>query len=216
MEALQDGKLANLEKRQSVADIERAIEAVHAHDMRVIGLFMIGFDEDDERSAGAMVDFCEARAVDSMSIYCLTEYPSLPGRTLPRYRICETDLDYYNGHFVTTFPMRMPPSVLERSVFDALSRYYNPRKIVDAIADLDPREALMQLAHYLQFRRMADVSTKHQRKLEAIERPYYGPGGRLREEALRARPLVTAPLPPDVLADWRDPEAEAATPIALQ
>lgn len=209
MESIQDDKLHTLEKRQSVDEIKRAIAEIHRYGMRVIGLFMMGFDEDDADSPDRIVNFCEQNRVDSMSIYCLTEYPSLPGRTLPRYRVCELDMDYYNGHFVTTFPLQLRPSVLEQRVFAALSRFYHPRKMLQALRQADPRQALMLLGHLLQFRKMTAASDVHQLKLRAIEEPYYGADGRLREAFLRENPLLKTPLHPDVLADWQDPAALA-------
>jgi radical SAM superfamily enzyme YgiQ (UPF0313 family) len=205
MESTDDKKLVDLKKKQSVDEVRRAIRAIHAADMTVMGLFMVGFDDDTVETPGAIVDFCEAEGVDYLSLYCLTEYPELPGRTLPRYRIVETDLDYYTGHYVTTFPLQMPPSVLERAVFDALERYYRPTKLWKALGRKKPVELLKHCALYANTLEMAAVSRQHRKKLERLEAPYYGPDGRLRVDRLRASPIVRHPLHPDTLAGWKDP-----------
>jgi radical SAM superfamily enzyme YgiQ (UPF0313 family) len=211
MEATDDTKLLDLKKKQSVGEIRRSIEAIHQAGMTVMGLFMIGFDDDDAGTAGAIVDFCEENAVDYLSLYCLTEYPELPGRTLPRYRVCETDLDYYTGHYVTTFPLQLAPSELERTVFAALERFYRPTKLWSALGRKKPIELLKHLALYSQMLEMGAVSRRHQEKLRRIEAPYYGADGRLRVERLQAAPVIRHPLRPDVLAGWSDPAGPLVT-----
>ena len=57
------------------------------------------------------------------------------------------------------------------------------------------------------------VSLQHQRRLAEIEAPYYR-GDDLQVDLLRARPVVTDPLPPDLLAGWRDPD-DLVAPAAL-
>ena len=204
MEAIEDGKLFDLKKRQSVEEIRRAIGAIHDAGMTVMGLFMVGFDEDTVRTADAIVDFCERHGVDYVSLYCLTEYPELPGRTLPRYRICETDLDYYTGHYVTTFPLQAPPSQLEAAVFAALRRFYRPTKLFGG-ARKKPIELLKLTALYAQMMEMSAVSKRHCEKLCRVEAPYYDADGRLRVDRLEASPVIRHPMHPDVLAGWSDP-----------
>ncbi|WP_394828222.1 B12-binding domain-containing radical SAM protein [Pendulispora albinea] len=214
MEATTDDRLLDLKKKQSVDEIGAAVRAMHNAGLSVMGLFMVGFDEDDETTADRIVDFCEAHEVDNMSIYCLTEYPELPGRTLPRYRVCETDLDYYTGHHVTTFPLLLPPSALERSVFRALQRFYRPQKIWSNLRRGQLAEAFAGFGIRTILRELAAVSKAHCAKLEALEEPYYKAyggssdmkHGRLDLEHLRKHPIVRHPLRADTLAGWDDPE----------
>jgi radical SAM superfamily enzyme YgiQ (UPF0313 family) len=206
MEAIDDGKLLDLQKKQSVDEIRRAIGAIHDAKMTVMGLFMVGFDEDTRRTPDSIVDFCEEHGVDYLSLYCLTEYPELPGRTVPRYRICETDLDYYTGHYVTTFPLQLPPSELETAVFAALRRFYRPTKLVGAIARKKPIETLKLGALYRQILAMSAVSKRHCAKLRRVEAPYYGADRRLRVDRLEASPVVRHATHPDMIAGWSDPK----------
>jgi hypothetical protein len=216
MEAIEDDRLASIEKRQTVAAIIRTVEEVHRRGIAAFGLFMVGFDGDTERTPGQLTSFCQRHGVDGLSIYCLTEYPALPGRTLPRYRICDPNPDYYTGHFVTTFPRDVRPSVLERAVFDAMLRFYHPRHWLTIAARADWHKFRFQLPLAIQFRRMARLSAHHQRYLARVEAPYYDRAGRLDEAALQRRPVVY-PGPVETLAAWSDPGAPltSATPLAL-
>ena len=204
MEAIRDDQLATIEKQQTVREIQQTIENIHSHGMAVFGLFMVGFDEDTAETPHEITEFCESNGVDGLSLFCLTEYPTLPGRTLPRYRICEPDYDYYNGNFVTTFPKRVRPSVLEKSVFNALKRFYGPGKCASAIARGDTRRLKLVAPLSWQIRKMARHSIAHQEMLREREEPYYDASGTLNEELLRSNPIVQNPLPDFGIADWRD------------
>ena len=213
IEAVDDATLMRIRKKQTVDSTTEAIRRMQQAGLGVYGLFMLGFDEDTVDSPASFVRYADAHDLVGLSIYCLTEYPSLPGRTLPRWRICETDLDYYNGHYVTTFPLRARPSALERAAFTALLGFHHPRRLLGNLARGNWRQAMLHFAHYLQLRKMWRVSLQHQRRLAEIEAPYYR-GDELQVDLLRARPVVTDPLPPDLLAGWRDPD-DLVAPAAL-
>lgn len=205
VEVMSDETLLRIQKKQTVDETSRAIRRIQAAGIGVYGLFMLGFDEDTEASPKAVTTYAEEHDLKGASIYLLCEYDSLPGRTLPRYRICETNLDYYNGHFVTTFPMSVRPSALERASFEALLDYH-PRRILRSLMRRDVAQSAFHLAHHVQLLRMWAISKEHQRALARIEEPYYDGRSRLKVDVLRARPLVHKALSPDLLSDWKDPD----------
>jgi radical SAM superfamily enzyme YgiQ (UPF0313 family) len=204
MESIEDERLASIEKRQTVAGIIATIDEIHCRGIRIFGLFMLGFDGDTARTPWQFTAFCKKHGVEDISIYCLGEYQNLPGRTLPRYRICELNTDYYNGHYVTTFPRNERPSAMERGVFESLLDFYSPRR-PDLIGVDHHKGRLERGTLYLQWRKMNRVSVRHQRELAEIEAPYYDENNVLRENYLRAHPVIRHALPEDVLADWKDP-----------
>jgi radical SAM superfamily enzyme YgiQ (UPF0313 family) len=210
MEATDDSLLEDLIKKQTVDDILLAIQRIHEHKMCVNGLFMVGFDGDDADTPHRIASFCDEHGVDAFNLYCLSEYPSLPGRTLPRWRICESDLDYYTGHFVTTFPLLVPPSILERSTFDAYLSFYSLARAAASFVRRDFNALSFQLPLYFQVRRLERLSRLHQQRLKQIEEPYYDSHGRLRQDLLRQNPIVRDPLPVDMLAGWADPDTAFA------
>ncbi|MEZ4313571.1 MAG: radical SAM protein [Polyangiaceae bacterium] len=205
IETVEDEVLIRVKKKQTVSDSSRAIRNIQSAGIGVYGLFMLGFDQDTAAAPRAVTAFAEEHDLKGVSIYLLCEYESLPGRTLPRYRICETNLDYYNGHFVTTFPMRVRPSELERASFEALLDYH-PRKALRSLWARDTEMALFHGAHYAQLLKMWAVSRRHQETLRRVERPYYRADGTLDVEALKRRPLISMELSGDLLSDWEDPD----------
>jgi hypothetical protein len=181
-----------MKKEQTVSQMEEAIRRMHANDIAVYGFFMVGFDKDTANTPRQVLDFCMRNDVDGLSYFCLVEYAPRPGRTLPRHRICEFDYDYYSGHFVTTFPKQVPPSVLEREIFDGLKEFFSLKRCVEAVARRDKRRALIALPYYVQVRRLDRISARHQRLLREREAPYYNAAGELDEARLRRQPFVGA------------------------
>jgi radical SAM superfamily enzyme YgiQ (UPF0313 family) len=213
MEALEEPTLASIEKRQTVDEIVESVARIRAVGIDVFGLFMIGFDDDTERTPEAMTRFCQDNDVSALSIFCLTEYPGLPGRTIPRYRICETNLDYSGAHFVNTFSKQVRPSVLERAVYKALLRFYSPQAVLASLFGKKGGFAF-QTGMFKQIRKIARVSEAHQKALERIEAPYYDSQDRLRDGYLREHPVLTEPLPKDLMANWPDPGDLVSRPLA--
>ncbi|MDX1964963.1 MAG: radical SAM protein [Pirellulales bacterium] len=204
METLRDEQLTSIEKRQSVDDIRRTIDQIQSHGIAVFGLFMVGFDDDTEDTPWEIIEFCRKEGVAGLSLYCLSEYPALPGRSLPRHRICEDNLDYYSGHFVTTFPRRVRPSVLEQNVYDALLDYYSVSKIIHGLATLDRRSLQFGVPLYWQMRKMAAISKSHCDALRSREERYYSHGGVLHLDLLQASPWLNSALPEDTMECWAD------------
>lgn len=210
LESLENLTLASVQKRQTMTEMVASVARIRSFGIEVFGLFMVGFDEDRASTPDAIVKFCREHDVCGMSMYCLTEYPNLPGRTISRQRVCEMDLDFSGAHFVNTFPKYVRPSVLERAVYDATLRFYSPQQLLASVFG-KRRGLAFQTGMFYIMRKLAKVSAIHQRRLEEIEAPYYDSDDRLREDYLRAHPL-TAPLRDDILADWIDPDAIAADP----
>ena len=211
MEALDDARLKSIEKRQTLEQIRSAISSIHQRNIAVFGLFMVGFDGDTQETPWEIANFCKRERVEGMSIYCLTEYPSLPGRTLPRHRICEPNLDFYSGHFVTTFPKNVRPSVLEKNVYESLVNFYSLGRNVRALTALDRHRLRFSVPLFLQSRRMAKISMRHQEFLQKVETPYYDSNDLLNIEYLKQNPPVKITKPLDEFASWDDAK-ESGTP----
>lgn len=215
LESLENSALASVQKRQTREEMVESIARIRSFGIEVFGLFMVGFDGDGESTPDSIVSFCQEHDICGMSMYCLTEYPGLPGRTIPRYRICEVDLDYSGAHFVNTFAKNVRPSTLERAIYRATLRFYSPQRVLASVFGKH-RGFAFQMGMYYIMRKLAKISKIHVRRLKEIEAPYYDSHNRLREDYLRAHPVLTEPLDNDLLADWEDAgEAEAGfTPAA--
>jgi len=214
LESLENPTLASVQKRQTIAEMVDSVARIRSYGIEIFGLFMVGFDGDRATTPDAIVSFCREHDVCGMSMYCLTEYPNLPGRTISRHRICELDLDYSGAHFVNTFPKHVRPSVLERAVYDATLRFYSPQQLLASVFG-KKRGLAFQAGMFYIMRKLAKVSEVHQRRLEEIEAPYYDSHDCLREDYLRAHPVLKEPLKDDILAHWTDPDEVAVHPMQV-
>ena len=99
-------------------DYGRAIKAIHAHGMGVVGLFVFGFDHDTPQTLVETWDFLKSSDLDGISMTCLTPFPGTPfraqleaeGRLIP-----ERTWRYYDTAHVTYHPKLMTVEEMEKS-----------------------------------------------------------------------------------------------------
>jgi hypothetical protein len=108
---------------------------------------------------------------------------------IPRRRMLAPSWDYVNGNYVTHFPLRMPPSVLQDSVRDALFRFYHPRRLPGRLARLgginNPHAfAGASAAIYGTLKLHRHDLDEYTAYLRTVERPYYAAAGHLLEDRL--------------------------------
>ncbi|MFN8491857.1 MAG: radical SAM protein [Caldilineaceae bacterium] len=113
---------------------ERANEAIHtirSHGVGVVGLFVMGFDEDTPATFQAMWDFIRQSELDSVSTTMLTPFPGTPFRALleRENRLLGSPWSHYDTAHVTFQPKNFTVDEL-RSAYDWLCRkIYSPTQI---------------------------------------------------------------------------------------
>jgi len=126
VEAVTDEGLAQIGKRQQVADVVRAVRAFHDHDIAVHGMFVAGLDTDTAKSADATVAFAKRAGIDTFQL--MVETP-LPGTKLwdraASSRLLTEDWSLYDGHHVVMRPAQMTPLELQVGVLKAMRRFYS-------------------------------------------------------------------------------------------
>jgi len=111
---------------------EEAIRKIRATGVGVVGLFVMGFDEDTPETFQAMWDFIRTSELDSISTTMLTPYPGTPFRdTVEREgRLLDLPWSYYDTAHVTFVPKNFTVQEL-RDAYDWLCRKtYSPWQIV--------------------------------------------------------------------------------------
>ena len=105
-------------------DYRRAIKAIHAHELGVVGLFVFGFDHDTPQTLVDSWDFVRSSELDGLSMTCLTPYPGTPFRTqliAENRLIAERGWRYYDTAHVTYHPKQMTVEEMEK-VYDWFCR----------------------------------------------------------------------------------------------
>lgn len=103
VESLSQKNLDYFVKDQKIDKVERAIDTIHKHGINVTASFILGSDEDNIDAWRDVVRFANQHNIRWVMINSLGELPNGNERLIPRHRIFQTKLDYYNGLFVTFF-----------------------------------------------------------------------------------------------------------------
>jgi len=113
-------------------DTIEAIRTIRSTGIGVVGLFVMGFDEDTPDTFQAMWNFIRNSELDSISTTMLTPFPGTPFREelIKEDRLLEMPWRYYDTAHVTFKPKNFTVEEL-RSAYDWLCRKtYSPNQIV--------------------------------------------------------------------------------------
>ena len=113
------------------ASAEEAIRTIRSTGIGVVGLFVMGFDEDTPATFQAMWDFIRTSELDSISATMLTPFPGTPFRQLleEEGRLLDMPWSTYDTAHVTFQPKNFTVEEL-RSAYDWLCRKtYSPMQI---------------------------------------------------------------------------------------
>ena len=105
------------------ASAEEAIRTIRSTGIGVVGLFVMGFDEDTPATFQAMWDFIRTSELDSISATMLTPFPGTPFRQLleEEGRLLDMPWSTYDTAHVTFQPKNFTVEEL-RSAYDWLCR----------------------------------------------------------------------------------------------
>ena len=133
-ESSSDENLAQIGKRSTIADSEQAVRAFHRHGIGVHGMFIVGLDGDDAKSAQATVDFARRLGIDTMQLMMITPAPGTRffDRIAAEHRLIETDWALFDGHHAVLRPIKMTPLELQVTTLDAMSSFYSRTAVASA------------------------------------------------------------------------------------
>ncbi len=130
LESVDQASLDALHKSQTVSDIVAAIDAIHAHGMRVHGMFVLGAGTDDQGTMPRTVDFAIRHRIDTVMLNVLTPAPGSAWfeEMDASGRIFDRRWELYDGQHVVITPTHMEPAELQRAVLDGYTRFYSPKQ----------------------------------------------------------------------------------------
>ncbi len=126
-ESVNPKTLVNFHKKQSVADIERAIKVFHENDIRIHGMFIFGSDEDDRSVFEPTLEFCNKNRIDTVQYSALTPLPGTYtyNRFSQEGRLLHHDWDNYDGIHVVFKPKKMTPFELQDGIIKTYENFYS-------------------------------------------------------------------------------------------
>jgi radical SAM superfamily enzyme YgiQ (UPF0313 family) len=191
-ESLSRETLRNQHKFQNTPEHYQAVvKKMHDRGIMVFGLFMFGFDQDDETVFDRTVDFNIAADYDVCAYSIMTPYPgTLTWYEMQRQgRVVSTDWDGYDQGHVVYKPIGLTPEVLRDGHGRAYDRFYSARSMLRRFPLTGGRSRLYWSIYNLFYGRL-EASDRH--SATTIAQP---------TEATTFRPQP--PLMPQ-RADWRE------------
>jgi radical SAM superfamily enzyme YgiQ (UPF0313 family) len=190
-ESVQPETLTAYDKRQSLRQIIGAIQKLHSFGFSILGSFVVGADTDTLETIRCTVDFALEQRLMSAYIYPIWgHYPEERKgyqTIIPWYRSIFRGWPYCDGHFVTHFPLHMPPSKLQWAVIDAYRKIYSLTQIVRALKDRQFDDMRRKILLRYQCWAIEKGTREYISFLEELEEGLYDSDGHLCEDLLVQR-----------------------------
>ncbi len=190
-ESIQSEALKAYNKRQTFEQITAAIEKLHSFGFSIMGSFILGADNDTLETIRNTLDFVIEQKLEAAAFFTL--WGHFPEKSngyqtfIPWYRSIFKDWRYTNGNFVMHFPMKIPPSKLQRVIPDIYRRIYSAKHVFRALRNREFNEARrLILLRYL-WNPIEKAIWEYIPFLEELEEGLYDSHGHLREDLLAQR-----------------------------
>ena len=167
-ESISPHTLADLHKRQSIADMADSITRARRYGLKINGMFLAGSDHDTEETLRATVDFAIESDMATLQFFILTP---LPGSEIyqqleQEHRIFNHDWSHYDCHHSVFFPKQIQPSTLQRCIREGNNCFYSFKRMLD-------RAPGNRVSYGINVHRMNGWMRRYERGLRRIEQDYY-------------------------------------------
>jgi len=126
-ESVNPQSLKAMKKSQTVAEIVRAVKVLRRRRIRIHGMFVFGFDEDDWRTVRRTVRFAKRARLTSSQFMILTPLPGSDfySKVCEQQRIRFRDWNLYDAHHVVFEPNKLAPLDLQRAQIYCHKKFYS-------------------------------------------------------------------------------------------
>ncbi len=127
LESVNPSSLEAMKKKQSLNDMATALKIMRRHGIRVHGMFVYGFDEDDWPTIQKTVRFAKKFRLSSTQFLILTPLPGSEfyRRITSENRILFKDWALYDAHHVVFRPARLSLRALQRAQIFSHNKFYS-------------------------------------------------------------------------------------------
>jgi radical SAM superfamily enzyme YgiQ (UPF0313 family) len=126
-ESVNPQSLKAMKKGQTVEEITRAVKVLRRRRIRIHGMFVFGFDEDDWRTVRRTVRFAKKARLTSSQFMILTPLPGSDfyKEVCQQQRIRFRDWNLYDAHHVVFEPRKLAPLDLQRAQIYCHKKFYS-------------------------------------------------------------------------------------------
>jgi radical SAM superfamily enzyme YgiQ (UPF0313 family) len=127
LESVNPLSLESMNKRQTLAQMEEALQVFRRHHIPVHGMFVYGFDEDDWKTVRETVRFAKRTRLSSTQFLILTPLPGSEfyRKVLSEKRLLFKDWGLFDAHHVVFKPKRLSLAALQKAQMISHKRFYS-------------------------------------------------------------------------------------------
>jgi radical SAM superfamily enzyme YgiQ (UPF0313 family) len=186
LESVNPESLKNMKKKQTVADITRAVRILRKSHIHVHGMFVYGFDEDDWKTVRRTIRFAKKARLTSTQFLILTPLPGSEfyRKVIQAGRILFQDWALYDAHHAVFMPKGFSMAGLQRAQIVSHRKFYSLTQMGKKLFRF--QWVSLALAHYarklnrlwkrrnkaflktielLKFRKIADINVDYREKI---------------------------------------------------
>lgn len=147
IEFLEDEAFENYHKQSTYRDIERSVENIQRHGLRVRGLFIVGADNHEKGVGDRLADFVIRHNISGVLIQSMYFVPGTPVYETHKDKLIHRDWSKYSGH-VVHYPEKISPYDLQCEIIHASRKIYSRRRLLQALLHKRGLERLLFVGEY--------------------------------------------------------------------
>ena len=150
------------QKKQSIEDIISAIRSFHRKKIKIHGMFVLGSDDDDERTIWDTLKFALKEKIDTIQMSILTPFPGtkVQEELKKQNRIFSRDWGLYDGQHIVFRPKLLSAQQLQSNVLEAYTKFYSLARFFSLLMKLRFRNAMFRFMGYKIVREWAGHNRK--------------------------------------------------------
>lgn len=149
-ESVNHKTLKAYDKKQTIEEIIHAIKSFHRKKIKIHGMFVLGSDDDNEKTVWDTVRFAIKHKIDTLQMAILTPFPGTKvHQDLEKQkRIFSRDWELYDGQHIVFTPKLLSARALQANVLKAYIRFYSLSNSLALFIKLHFRNAFFRLMGY--------------------------------------------------------------------
>ncbi len=185
LESFDDRILKDFNKKQTSREMIESIKSIKKQGIEILGSFVVGSDNETKASIKDIIRQSNKYAFSHIVLFISTlNNTDRYAEHVPNSRILVRNIAYFNGCYVSVFPMNMKPTTLQKAVIDSYREFFSFRSLLSCFV----RGQFKAFSCRCFYRKGTFPVLKHMEKylsyLAKIEEGMYDENERLIEEKL--------------------------------
>jgi len=135
LESVNPNSLTSMNKNQTFEEIKNAVKVIQKHRIRIHGMFVYGFDDDDWKTVQKTIKFAKRTGISSSQFLILTPLPGSQfyKRIVSQGRLIFKDWSLYDAHHVVFRPAKFTFMALQKAQMISHKKFYSLKRSVKKI-----------------------------------------------------------------------------------